>query len=369
MPPHRATSNRYQRQIALPEIGPEGQARIESGSVLCVGAGGLGSPALLYLAAAGVGRIGIVDPDKVDETNLQRQVLFDTSDLGSPKSDAALKRLRDLNPAIEVTAYPTSLRADNALEILSRYDVIVDGTDNFAAKFLINDAGARLGKPVVHGSISKFEGRVSVFWRGRGPCYRCLYPKPPEAEIANCAETGVIGGVAGIVGSAQAMEALKLLVFGEWKPEWLLIGRLLAIDALTMSIDCFEIATDPACPICSASAEQIPLQDLATHCLAGNEVEASAVPALLAQGAQIIDIREQNEWLSGHIPGSLHWPLSKMESGELPAALGMRLCILYCATGKRSSRALALLSSKGITEAKHLRGGLRSWTGPLASSC
>lgn len=238
--------NRYLRQMMLPELGFEGQERLQQARVLCVGAGGLGSPASLYLAAAGIGQLGLIDPDRVDETNLQRQILFGTSDVGVLKVEAARDRLVDLNPEVEIKIHPEALSETNATDILRQYDVIIDGTDNFPAKFLINDTAVKLGLPVVYGSVSQFEGRAAIFWAEKGPCYRCMHPNPPQARIHSCAEAGVIGSLAGIIGSIQAMEAIKLVA----KLGTPLVGRLLVIDSLSMSSQSFSIPKNSNCPAC-----------------------------------------------------------------------------------------------------------------------
>ena len=241
---------RYSRHLLLPEVGMRGQERLKRGSVLLVGAGGLGSPAALYLAAAGVGRIGLVDFDLVDESNLQRQILHDTRWIGKPKLESAVDRLRTLNPQIEIVPFPERLSAGNALSILGGFDVVLDGTDNFATRYLTNDACFLLGKPNVYGSIFRFEGQVSVFWPGKGPCYRCVYPEPPPPELVpSCAEGGVLGVLPGVIGSLQATEAIKILL-GAGRS---LAGRLVLYDALDLSFRELKLTRDPACPLCGES--------------------------------------------------------------------------------------------------------------------
>jgi len=255
---------RYARHIFLPHIGAEGQGRLTDASVLVIGAGGLGSPVAMYLAAAGVGRIGLLDFDRVDLTNLQRQLLHDTDDVGRPKVDSGRDRLLDLNPTIEVTAHDTSLTSENAFEILEPYDVVVDGTDNFPVRYLVNDATQMLGKPLVYGSIYQFEGQASVFLPGRDrPCYRCLFPEPPPpGSVPSCAEAGVLGVLPGIVGSIQATEAIKLIT-GIGEP---LVGRLLLLDALTMEFRTMNLRWDPACPVCGESPTVTELIDYDAFC-------------------------------------------------------------------------------------------------------
>ncbi len=258
--------NRYHRHILLPEVGTEGQVKLLESSVLLLGAGGLGSPAALYLAAAGVGKIGVVDYDVVDSSNLQRQILHNEERVGTLKVESARETITKLNPDVEVLTYNTRLDSSNVLDIISKYDVIVDGTDNFPTRYLLNDASVMLGRPVVHGSIFRFEGQVSVFWPGKGPCYRCLYHVPPPPELApSCAEAGVLGVLPGIIGSLQAMEAIKILL-GLGDP---LIGRLLVYDALEATFRTLKLRRDPACPTCSEGAE-ITLVDYDEYCLPGN---------------------------------------------------------------------------------------------------
>src|SRR5512134_1531173 len=289
-------SNRYSRQIILPEIGETGQEKIGAAHVLVVGAGGLGCPSLLYLAAAGVGAIGIIDKDNVDISNLQRQILFDIEDTGRSKARAAKAHLETRNPEISITCFNERLDVLNALQIMGGYDVIVDGADDFATKFLINDAAVKLGKPVVYGSILGFEGQASVFWAKEGPCYRCLYPAPPAGYVPNCAEAGVIGALAGIVGSVQSMEVIKLLAGGEaLRP---LIGKLWITDGRTMQTFNLAIPKNPACPVCSKSCEDIILKDEAQRCSAAmQEVLIEDV----GDHALFVDVREKDEWDAGHI--------------------------------------------------------------------
>jgi adenylyltransferase/sulfurtransferase len=352
---------RYARQVVLPEIGRGGQERISRARILCVGAGGLGCPALTYLAAAGVGRLGVVDPDVVDETNLQRQVLFGSADLGRPKAEAARERLLALNPGVEVLARVGRLDAANALELLAGHDCVVDGTDNFAAKYLINDAAARLRIPVVFGSISGFEGRVGVFDAGRGACYRCLYPEPPKAAIQSCAEGGVVGAIAGIVGSMQALEALKLAIGGALRPA---VSELVTVDGATLEFSRFRVERRAACPVCSVDPEAVRLREEAPAACSwrpGASKRASAPPP----GAIWIDVREAEEWREGHVPGAIHWPLSRLERGEQPELPAGSSVVFYCQGGVRSARALTLMPKGKLASVGHLEGGLESWSGPV----
>lgn len=345
-------SNRYSRQIILPEFGETGQEKLGSANVFVVGAGGLGCPLLLYLAAAGVGTIGIIDDDNVDISNLQRQILFDIKDAGRLKVKAAKAHLEILNPDISITCFAERLDASNALEIMGGYDVIVDGTDNFATKFLINDAAVKLDKPVVYGSILGFEGQVSVFWAKAGPCYRCLYPAPPSGYVPNCAEAGVIGALAGIIGSVQSMEVIKLIAGGPaLRP---LIGTLWITDARTMQTSSFAIPKNPACPVCSKTPEDIILKDEAQACSAAiREVSIHGVE----DHALFIDVREKDEWDAGHIEGAVHLPLSALMAGKKAELMKASQYIVYCAKGARSLKAIEILEAQGIHGALSLAGG------------
>lgn len=351
--------DRYSRQILLPEIGKEGQEKIANARVLVVGAGGLGCPALQYLAAAGVGKIGIVDPDIVDISNLQRQILYGTEDLGAPKATAAKKRLQELNPDITVTAFCEALTTENALGLFSGYDIVIDGTDNFGTKFLINDAAVKLGKTVVHGAIQGFDGHVSVFDATKGPCYRCLYPAPPTTAVQSCAEAGVIGALAGIVGTMQAMETIKAIIGGD--ALHLLTGKLLVIDARTMETRRIAFQKKADCPLCSKAASEIVLQGASPVCFAEaiEEVECGLTPP----DAIFIDVRERHEWEEGHIEGARHVPLSALQKNPdifTPPA-GHRACIIYCQHGQRSRRATEILMAKGCRNVHSLRGGYAAW--------
>jgi adenylyltransferase/sulfurtransferase len=371
----REETARYARHLVLPEVGIEGQRRLKGASVLLVGAGGLGSPAALYLAAAGVGRIGIVEFDVVDETNLQRQILHDTAWVGRPKLESAAARLSRLNPHVRVEAHAAALTRDNALEVLAGYDVIVDGTDNFETRYLANDACYLLKKPNVYGSIFRFEGQASVFWPDRGPCYRCLFPEPPPPGLVpSCAEGGVLGILPGVIGAIQATEAVKVLL-GVGEP---LVGRLLLYDALAMRIDEVAIPRDPACPLCSPAATIRELQDYPAFCgtARGNEpasppdeITAAELKRRLDAGEdlQILDVREPHEWDLSRIEGARLVPL-----GTLAARLSEldpdRTYVLQCRSGVRSLRALDVLRSAGFRRAVNLRGGLLAWAGEVDPS-
>lgn len=364
--------DRYSRQTILAEIGPRGQEILSRARVLCVGAGGLGSPALMYLAAAGIGKLGVIDGDRVDSSNLQRQILFSDADVGGGKARLAGDRLRAQNPGIVVHAHESELTAENAADIFEGYDVILDGTDNFATKFLINDACVKLGLPLVYGSISQFEGQVSVFWPETGPCYRCLHPEPPKARIQNCAESGVIGAVAGTIGSLMAMEAIKVVFRraghdSRLKP---LIGRLLVLDLATNDFMNIRVPRRPQCPVCSGPREAIVLQgrasgDACAPASAGvSELELRA--ALASAESTVLDVREEPEWRAGHLRGSRHFALSRLEGGERPDFLAPdQPVIVICKAGARSERAGQILRADGFRRVRHFKPGVLGWSGEL----
>ncbi len=355
---------RYRRHLALPEVGVAGQLRLRRASVLVVGAGGLGSPVALYLAAAGVGRIGIVDDDRVERTNLQRQVLYGTSDLGQPKTEQARRRLADLNPHVEIVPHELRLSARNALEVLAHYDVVVDGSDNFPTRYLVSDACVLLGKPHVYGSIYRFEGQVSVFWAGHGPCYRCLFREPPApGAVPSCAEGGVLGILPGVIGSLQATEALKL-VLDRGTP---LLGRLLLFDALELRFRELRLARDPDCPACGDRPSIRALADEPAACAPAS----SAVPQIGAAELErrlatpdrplLLDVRTDEEWAIARIAGALRIPLDELPSrlDELDAA---REIVVYCHLGGRSAAATALLLEHGFRRVLNLAGGIDTWS-------
>jgi adenylyltransferase/sulfurtransferase len=353
---------RYGRHLVLPDVGFEGQRRLKAGRVLLVGAGGLGSPVALYLAAAGVGTLGLVDFDVVDASNLQRQVLHGTKDVGRSKLDSARDRILDVNPNVTVEPYETRLTSANALEILRAFDVIVDGTDNFATRYLTNDACVLLGKPNVYGSIFRFEGQASVFASPDGPCYRCLYPEPPPPGLVpSCAEGGVLGVLPGIVGTIQATETLKL-VLGIGEP---LIGRLLLIDALGARFRTMRLERDPACPACG-TREITELIDYDAFCGAGpsgGEMTPAELAARMARGDPIdlVDVREPYEWDIARIPGARLVPL-----GTVAQVLGTfdrnRDIVVYCHKGIRSARAAEQLRAAGFNRVWNLAGGIARWS-------
>ena len=350
-------ATRYGRQAVLPEIGAAGQEKLSRAAVLCIGAGGLGCPALLYLAAAGIGRIGIVDFDTVDETNLQRQVLFTMNQVGMNKARAAAERLQALNPEIVIEPHETELTDKNALTLFKNYDVIIDGTDNFAAKFLINDAALKSAKPFVYASILGFEGQLAVFGAPGGPCYRCLFPAPPHTHIPSCAEAGVIGAIAGILGAAQAMEAIKLVLENDSLSP--LAGKLWIIDLRTMETRLLSLARDPHCPACSKNPEDIALIYNSPVCGAISEITPQQARA--STSALIIDVREQQEWDAGHIENARLVPLSQLAQGFVPELPKNCEIIIHCQKGKRGLQAAQILKARGYSNVSNLQGGYEAW--------
>ena len=364
---------RYARHLALPQVGMEGQRTLKAARVLCVGAGGLGSPLALYLAAAGVGTLGLVDFDVVDATNLQRQILHGTRDVGRSKLDSATERLADANPHVEVVRHETRLTSQNALEILSGYDVVVDGTDNFPTRYLVNDACVLLGKPNVYGSIFRWEGQVSVFATKGGPCYRCLFREPPPPGLVpNCAEGGVMGVLPGVIGSLQAMETLKLLL-GVGEP---LTGRLLIFDGLEMSWREVALRRNPDCPVCGDNPTQTDLIDYEVFCgvapAPGQVADEGGVPELdpsevvqrLATDRPpfLLDVREDWEWRVGNLEalGGRLVPLGELER-RLEEVPHDRPVVVVCRSGQRSLTAARQLLDRGFAEVYNLRGGMQAW--------
>jgi len=348
---------RYARHLILPDIGEEGQLKLKSGSVLIIGAGGLGSPVSLYLAAAGVGRIGLADFDKVDVTNLHRQVLYGTSQVGQPKLSAAVSRLHDLNPEISIEAHDVAISSENALQLFRKYDIIVDGTDNFPTRYLVNDACVLTGKPNVYGSIFRFDGQASVFYAREGPCYRCLYPEPPPPNLVpSCAEGGVLGVLPGVIGTIQATETIKLLA-GIGEP---LIGRLLLFDALRMEFRRLKLKKDPNCAVCGENPSVTQLIDYEGFCSPMETGEV--VPAQLAQlnDPLLIDVREPFETQQGYLEGAWLIPLGQLER-HIDAIPRDRDVVLYCRSGQRSAHALEMLRAAGFRRARHLKGGYLAW--------
>lgn len=349
--------NRYDRQIRLPEIGQEGQDKLLKASVLCVGAGGLGSPALLYLAAAGVGRIGIIDFDRVDESNLQRQILFDTQDVGQSKAREAAQRLKGLNPTIHIEAYEEELNTGNAARLFPQYDVIIDGTDNFATKFLINDAALKFSKPWIYGAIQGFDGQASVFNYKGGPCYRCLYPEKPKGRIMNCAEAGVIGAVAGLIGVTQALQAIQIITGHEsFEP---LSGKLMTLDTRTMHTRTLTLQKSTDCSACGKNRDEIALSYSSPVC--GFVPEFTPQQVRGRKNACLIDVREQEEWDQGHIDGARLWPLSKIMQGIFPDLPHGAEIILHCQKGMRSLQAAQIFKDNGFMDVASLSGGFEAW--------
>lgn len=352
-----SVGNRYARQIILPEIGSEGQRKLSGAAVLCVGAGGLGCPALLYLAAAGIGRIGIIDFDTVDETNLQRQILFTVAQIGQNKAEAAKARLQELNLQITIESYPAALTDKNAEELFHHYDIIIDGTDNFAAKFLINDAAVKCNKTYIYGSILGFDGQLSVFNAPNGPCYRCLFPETPTGYVPNCAEAGVIGAMAGFLGTAQAMEVIKLIVGHEnFHP---LVGKLWTLDARTMESRILSLPKNPACPVCTKGKNEIMLKYTSPVC--GTISEVTPRQARENKAALVLDVREKEEWDAGHIDHAQLVPLSALAQGHIPDIPRDSEIIIYCQKGKRGLQAAHILQAYGYIDVCNMAGGYEAW--------
>jgi sulfur-carrier protein adenylyltransferase/sulfurtransferase len=367
--------SRYGRHLTLPSVGVDGQRRLKAARVLIVGAGGLGSPSALYLAAAGVGTLGLVDNDIVDVSNLQRQLLHGTRDVGRAKLDSARDRLVDVNPLIQVVTHAAWLTSVNAMEIIAQYDVVIDGTDNFATRFLVNDACVLLGKPNVHGAIFQFDGQASVFATAHGPCYRCLYPTPPPpSSVPNCAEGGVFGALPGLIGTIQAIETLKLILHvGES-----LAGRLMMIDTLTMRTHTVQIARDPSCPACG-TRELTALIDYDEFCgvnaatgdrmTAVHEITPTRLAERLARGddVDLIDVREPFEVEIASLPAARLIPL-----GTIPAMLDSlqrdRDIVVMCRSGGRSAEAARLLQAAGFSRVSSLSGGLLRWSDEVDAS-
>jgi adenylyltransferase/sulfurtransferase len=359
---------RYGRHFVLPEVGTEGQRRIKASKILLVGAGGLGSPAALYLAAAGAGTLGLVDFDVVDATNLQRQIIHGTSDIGRSKLDSAIDRIRDVNPHVHVERYDTSLTSQNALEIARGYDVVVDGTDNFPTRYLVNDTCVLLGIPNAFGSVLRFEGQASVFAAANGPCYRCLFREPPPPGIVpSCAEAGVLGVLPGIVGTIQATEALKL-VLGAGEP---LIGRLLLVDALSMQFRTIKVRRDPECPACG-TREIRELIDYEAFCGINSsngkvtditEITPRELQEKMERGddMQLVDVREEWEWRIARIPGARLIPLGTIEE-EMSSLDEEREVVLYCKSGARSMHAAEFLADSGFRKVTNVTGGITRWS-------
>ena len=363
---------RYSRHLIIPDVGMLGQRRLMNAKVLCVGAGGLGSPALMYLAAAGVGTLGIVEFDTVDESNLQRQIIHGQSDIGRSKAESAKDSIAEINPYVKVKIHNVRLDVDNVMEIFSQYDLIVDGTDNFATRYLVNDAAVLLKKPYVWGSIYRFDGQASVFWAEHGPCYRCLYPEPPPpGMVPSCAEGGVLGVLCASIGSIQTTEAIKLIAgIGES-----LIGELIVYDALELSYRKVKIRKDPKCPICSANPSQTELlpdyesfcgmlSDGAAQASAGSTISVSELKEKMDKKEKfmLIDVREPGEYEIVKIPGSTLIPKQEFLNGSALEKLPQDIpIILHCKSGVRSAECLAVLKQAGFSDATHVSGGVIAW--------
>jgi sulfur-carrier protein adenylyltransferase/sulfurtransferase len=366
---------RYSRHLIIPDVGMAGQRRLKNAKVLCVGAGGLGSPALMYLAAAGVGTLGIVEFDTVDESNLQRQIIHRSSDVGRPKAESARDAVREINPLVDVVLHQTRLDSSNALEIFAGYDLIVDGTDNFATRYLVNDACVLLNKPYVWGSIYRFDGQAAVFWSEHGPCYRCLYPEPPPpGMVPSCAEGGVLGVLCGTIGAIQVTEAIKVLT-GIGEP---LVGRLLVYDALEMSQRTLKVRKDPECAICGKNPTVTELIDYEAFCGAVSAEAAEAVKdstisvrelkAMFDSGQDflLVDVREPGEYEIVSIDGSVLVPKGEFLNGSALADMpNDRQIVVSCKTGVRSAEVLAILKGAGFANSVHVGGGISAWVSQI----
>jgi sulfur-carrier protein adenylyltransferase/sulfurtransferase len=362
---------RYSRHLIIPDVAMDGQKRLKNAKVLCIGAGGLGSPALLYLAAAGVGTLGIVEFDVVDESNLQRQIIHGQSDIGRSKAESAADSVREINPLIRVNLHEQRLDSSNVMELFAQYDLIVDGTDNFATRYLVNDACVLLGKPYVWGSIYRFDGQAAVFWAEHGPCYRCLYPEPPPpGMVPSCAEGGVLGVLCASIGSIQATEAIKLLT-GVGEP---LLGSLMVYDALEMNYRKIKVRKDPNCAVCGENPSVTELIDYEAFCgvvseeaqeaAAGSTITALELKELLDSDkpTYLVDVREPAEWEIVRIPGATLIPKDEILRGEALAQLPQdKQIVMYCKTGVRSAETLAAVKRAGFSDAVHVQGGVTAW--------
>jgi sulfur-carrier protein adenylyltransferase/sulfurtransferase len=362
---------RYSRHLIIPDVAMDGQKRLKNAKVLCIGAGGLGSPALMYLAAAGVGTLGIVEFDVVDESNLQRQIIHGQSDIGRSKAESARDSVREINPLIQVNVHELRLDSSNVMDLFGQYDLIVDGTDNFATRYLVNDACVLLGKPYVWGSIYRFDGQASVFWAEHGPCYRCLYPEPPPpGMVPSCAEGGVLGVLCASIGSIQATEAIKLLT-GVGEP---LLGSLMVYDALEMSYRKIKVRKDSACAVCGDNPTVTELIDYEAFCgvvseeaqeaAAGSTITATELKELLDSDKPtfLVDVREPAEWEIVRIPGATLIPKDEILRGDALASLPQdKQIVMYCKTGVRSAETLAAVKRAGFSDAVHVQGGVTAW--------
>src|ERR1700712_5531018 len=373
---------RYSRHMIIPDVAMDGQKRLKNAKVLVVGAGGLGSPALMYLAAAGVGTLGIVDFDVVDESNLQRQIIHGQADIDRPKAVSAAESVAQINPYVQVNLHQIRLDSSNVMDLFAQYDLIVDGTDNFATRYLVNDACVLLGKPYVWGSIYRFDGQASVFWAEHGPCYRCLYPEPPPpGMVPSCAEGGVLGVLCASIGSIQVTEAIKLLT-GIGDP---LLGRLMVYDALEMSYRKLRVRKDPNCALCGENPTVTGLIDYETFCgavseeaseaAAGSTISVTTLEHMLKEreeGARdftLVDVREPNEYEINRIPGSVLIPKGEFLNGNALGQLSQdKPVVLHCKSGVRSAEALAVLKGAGFSDAVHVGGGVVAWVNQIDPS-
>ena len=370
---------RYSRHLIIPDVAMAGQQRLMNAKVLCVGAGGLGSPALMYLAAAGVGTLGIVEFDTVDESNLQRQIIHGQSDIGKSKAQSAKAKIAEINPYVNVITHEVRLDNSNVMEIFSQYDIIVDGTDNFATRYLVNDACVLLKKPYVWGSIYRFDGQASVFWAEYGPCYRCLYPEPPPpGMVPSCAEGGVLGVLCATIGSIQTTEAIKVLT-GVGDP---MIGSLIIYDALEMSFRKIKVRKDPNCPLCSENPTQTELlpdyeafcgvlSDAAEVAVKDSTITVAELAAKIAgnDNFHLVDVREPSEFEIVRIPGSHLIPKQGFLDGTVLATMPLdKPIVLHCKSGVRSAECLAILKGAGFSDATHVAGGVIAWAKQIDKS-
>lgn len=364
---------RYSRHLIMPEVGVDGQEKLKNASILLIGCGGLGSPLSMYLAAAGIGHLGLVDFDMTDHTNLQRQVAFGTQDVGRPKVEATKDRIHSINPNVKVTTYRTKLSSDNVMEIFKPFDIIIDGTDNFPTRYLVNDACVFLHKPNVYGSIFRFEGQATIFWADKGPCYRCLYPEPPPpGMVPSCAEGGVLGILPGTIGLIQATEAVKLIL-GSGEP---LVGRLLLYNALDMKFREVKLQKDPECPVCGVNKTITELIDYEQFCGIGlgqeeatvstdgvREITAPELKAMMDKKDKfvLVDVREPHEYQIAKIPGARLIPLGEIaqRANELDTADDI---VVHCRSGARSAKAIIQLQQMGFKRLRNLKGGVLAWS-------
>ena len=369
---------RYSRHLIIPDVAMAGQKRLKNAKVLCIGAGGLGSPTLMYLAAAGVGTLGIIDFDVVDESNLQRQIIHGQSDIGRSKAESARNSIVEINPLITVNLHEQRLDSSNAMDIFSQYDLIVDGTDNFATRYLVNDACVLLGKPYVWGSIYRFDGQASVFWAEHGPCYRCLYPEPPPpGMVPSCAEGGVLGVLCGTIGALQTNEAIKLLT-GVGEP---LLGSLMVYDALEMEFRKIKVRKDPNCAVCGENPTVTELIDYEAFCgvvseeaqqaAVGSTITAQELKELLDSDKPIylVDVREPAEFEIVSIPGATLIPKDEILRGDALVSLPQdKQIVMYCKSGVRSAETLAAVKAAGFADAVHVQGGVTAWVNQVDPS-